>query len=45
MWVANIPTRAVEKAMRTKMWEQWSGSGRIHDTAAGCGGRVRGSSN
>lgn len=34
LWVANIPTRAMEKARRTEMWAPWYGSGRIHPTVA-----------
>ena len=32
LWVANIPTRALEKARRTELWEPWYVSGRIHPT-------------
>jgi sulfate permease, SulP family len=34
LWVANIPTRALEKARRTELWEPWYGSGKIHPTVA-----------
>ena len=34
MWVANIPTRAEEKARRTEMWEMWAASGKVHPTVA-----------
>jgi len=34
MWVANIPTRAEEKARRTEMWEMWAASGKVHSTVA-----------
>jgi len=30
LWVANIPTRAEEKARRAAMWEEWSGEGKLH---------------
>jgi sulfate permease, SulP family len=34
LWIANIPTRALEKARRTQLWKPWYGSGRIHPTVA-----------
>ena len=32
LWVASIPTRALEKARRTELWEHWSEKGKIHAT-------------
>jgi sulfate permease, SulP family len=34
LWIANIPTRAEEKARRSELWEQWSEKGKIHRTVA-----------
>jgi hypothetical protein len=34
LWIANIPTRAEEKARRSELWDQWSGKGKIHATVA-----------
>ncbi len=32
LWVADIPTRALEKAKRASIWEHWSSTGKVHLT-------------
>jgi anti-anti-sigma regulatory factor len=34
LWVANVPTRAAEKARRTEMWDTWTAAGRVHTSVA-----------
>ncbi len=34
MWVAALPTRALEKVKRAPAWSQWADSGKVHDSVA-----------